>query len=223
MARCAGAARWLWNYLLDLNIKGSNRRKKAAAKVKALHRKVANCRSDFQHKTTREVVNMTTSVLVYEDLHVKGMARNHRLALSIADAGLGEMRRQLAYKLAWDGKTAIIADRWFPSTQTCSNCGAVKTGAARLTLAQRTYRCGCGHEMDRDLNAALNLRQYGVERLGLSAPLPVGQAMPEQEGFAERPSSHARGGSAGGVAASAVASHGLLKREPAEESTPNVG
>ena len=204
-------------------VKGSKRRRKAADRVRALHRKVANCRSDFLHKTTREIVDMTSSVLVYEDLHVKGMAQNRKLSLSIADAGLGEMRRQLAYKLDWAGKTAIIADRWFPSTQKCSNCGAVKTGEARLTLSQRTYRCDCGHEMDRDLNAALNLRQYGVERLGPNAQSSVGQAMPEREGFAQRPSSHARGGPAGEVAASAVASHGLLKREQIGVSTSNVG
>ena len=203
--------------------KGSKRRRKAADRVRTLHRKVANCRSDFLHKTTREIVDMTSSVLVYEDLHVKGMARNRKLALSIADAGMGEMRRQLAYKLGWVGKTAIVADRWFPSTQKCSNCGAVKTGADKLTLSQRTYRCDCGHGQDRDLNAALNLRQYGVERLGPNASSSVGQAMPEREGFAQRPSSHARGGPAGEVAASAAASHGLTKREPIGVSTSNVG
>ena len=90
-------------------------------------------------------------------------ARNGRRAKAglnraILDASPGELRRQLAYKLAWHGGTLVVADRFFASSKTCSSCGSVK---AKLSLATRTYRCDCGLEIDRDLNAALNLAAYG--------------------------------------------------------------
>lgn len=81
---------------------------------------------------------------------------------------LGEMRRQIEYKARWAGKTVIVADRFFPSTQACSCCGNVRQGAERLGLGDRTYRCdACGHIMGRDLNAATNLRRLGLSVLGL--------------------------------------------------------
>ena len=91
--------------------------------------------------------------------HVAGMVRNRRLARAVSDAGFGEFRRQVEYKSAWAGGRVIVADRWFASSKTCSECGAVR---AKLTLSERTFVCGaCGSIMDRDENAALNLAEYG--------------------------------------------------------------
>jgi putative transposase len=90
-----------------------------------------------------------------EQLNVAGMMRNRRLARAIADAGMAELRRQLAYKTTWYGCRLVVADRFYPSSKTCSTCGWVK---AKLTLAERTFCCeACGLVMDRDLNAARNL------------------------------------------------------------------
>jgi len=103
---------------------------------------------------------------VCEDLNVAAMTRNRKLARAISDQGFGTARRMLGYKTAWNGGTLVVADRWFPSSKTCSGCGAVK---AKLPLSERTYRCGsCGLVLDRDVNAAINLRDLaasGAERL----------------------------------------------------------
>lgn len=95
--------------------------------------------------------------VVLEDLHIDGMKRNRKLALSISDVGLGEFRRQITYKSLWQGETLLLADRWFPSTKMCSRCGHVKE---EMDLSERIYICenpACGLVIDRDLNAALNL------------------------------------------------------------------
>jgi putative transposase len=92
--------------------------------------------------------------IVIEDLHVAGMLRNRRLARRVAGVGMTELRRQLDYKTTWASARLQVADRWFPSSKTCSRCGVVK---AKLRLSERTYRCGqCGLVLDRDLNAARN-------------------------------------------------------------------
>jgi putative transposase len=119
-----------------------------------VHHRVANLREDALHKLTTKVTAEYGTVVV-EDLNVAGMLRNQRLARRIADAGFGEIRRQLAYKTRRNGCRTVAADRWFPSSKTCSGCGAVK---AKLPLHIRTYACdGCGLVIDRDANAALNL------------------------------------------------------------------
>jgi IS605 OrfB family transposase len=98
----------------------------------------------------------TIGTVVVEDLNVAGMLRNRRLARSIADAGFGEIRRQLAYKTRWNGGRLVVADRWFPSSITCSTCRAVKP---KLSLSTRVFRCEhCGLVIDRDRNAAINLK-----------------------------------------------------------------
>src|SRR5262249_46765963 len=111
------------------------------------------------------------AVVVLEDLNVDGMKRNRKLALSIGDVGLGEVRRQMGYKPIWQGETVLLADRWFPSTRMCSRCRNVK---AEMELSERIYVCenpACSLVIDRDLNAALNLaalaspsRQPGPDR-----------------------------------------------------------
>ncbi len=95
------------------------------------------------------------STVGIEDLNVAGMLRNGSLARSIADAGFGEFRRQLDYKAAMTGAQVIVIDRWFPSSKTCSECGAIH----EITLRDRVIDCGCGLKMDRDLNAAINIRR----------------------------------------------------------------
>ncbi|MFG1951966.1 zinc ribbon domain-containing protein [Micromonospora sp. NPDC048830] len=95
-------------------------------------------------------------------LSLSGMLANRRLARHIADAGFAELRRQLTYKTGWNGGRLIVAGRWYPSSKTCSGCGAVK---AKLALAERTYTCAtCGLVLDRDLNAARNLAALARER-----------------------------------------------------------
>jgi putative transposase len=112
------------------------------------------------HKMTMSLAR-TYGTIVVEDLHVAGMIRNRRLARAVSDAGFGEIRRQLTYKTGWNRGRLIVADRWFPSSKTCSSCQAVK---AKLPLRMRTYLCeGCGLSMDRDENAARNLASL-VER-----------------------------------------------------------
>src|SRR5690606_2238766 len=105
-------------------------------------------------------ISKRPSRIVLEDLNVHGMLQNHRLARVIADAGFHEFRRQLTYKAAWAGIEVQIADRFYPSRKRGSRCGAVKTA---LGLAERTYHCdSCGLIIDRDLNAALNLKQWNT-------------------------------------------------------------
>jgi putative transposase len=132
-------------------------------KLAKTHAKVAFARADCLHKLTTRLAK-THSAVVVEDLNVKGMAAaGHRkgrtakagLNRAILDAGLGEMRRQLAYKTRWYGSSLVVADRWYPSSKTCSRCGTAKT---KLPLSERTFRCeSCGLVIDRDLNAAHNL------------------------------------------------------------------
>ncbi|MFI8073703.1 IS607 family element RNA-guided endonuclease TnpB [Streptomyces sp. NPDC086033] len=135
--------------------KPSKRWEKANAARNKVHHRVANLRADALHKLTTAVAAEYGTVVV-EDLNVAGMLRNRRLARRIADAGFGEIRRQLTYKTRQRHATRIVvADRWYPSSKTCSGCGAVK---AKLPLHVRTYQCdACGLVIDRDDNAALNL------------------------------------------------------------------
>jgi putative transposase len=133
---------------------GSANRRKAAARLARLHARVANVRDDALHKATTDLARRYETV-VAEDLNVVGMIRNRRLARAISDQGFGQASRMLTYKTRWNGGILLVADRWYPSSKTCSGCGAVK---AKLPLAERTYRCGnCGMVIDRDVNAAHNL------------------------------------------------------------------
>jgi IS605 OrfB family transposase len=128
----------------------------ARAELGRAHARVANLRRDHLHKLTTRLVGDHGTIVV-EDLNVAGMLRNRHLARAIADAGLGELRRQLASKTTWHGSALQVADRFYPSSKTCSGCGWVK---AKLTLSERVFRCedpACGLVADRDLNAARNL------------------------------------------------------------------
>ncbi|GGM31488.1 transposase [Micromonospora sonchi] len=138
----------------------SQRWARASARLGRAHARVSNLRRDGLHKLTTRLAR-THGTIVVEDLNVAGMLRNRRLARHIADAGFGELRRQLAYKTQWNGGRLVVADRWYPSSKTCSGCGAVKT---KLPLSERTYTCTtCSIILDRDLNAARNLAALAAE------------------------------------------------------------
>ena len=125
--------------------------------LKLIHR-LANIRQNYLHQTTTEIVKTKPSYIVLEDLNVKGMMKNKHLSKAIQQQGFGEFRRQIEYKSAWNNVPVIIADRFFPSSKLCSCCGAVKKD---LKLSGRVYRCECGNVIDRDYQAALNLKRYG--------------------------------------------------------------
>ncbi|MBW6435873.1 IS607 family element transposase accessory protein TnpB [Actinoplanes hulinensis] len=140
--------------------RASKRWERAAARLGRAHARVANLRRNGLHKLTTRLAT-TYGTVVVEDLNVVGMLANRRLARHIADAGFAEIRRQLAYKTMWNGGRLLVADRWYPSSKTCSGCGAVKT---KLALHEREYRCeACGLVIDRDRNAALNLAALAAE------------------------------------------------------------
>ena len=132
--------------------KGSANRERAKAKLARGQQKVVNLRTDTLHKLTNKLVS-EFDVICIEDLNVSGMMKNHHLARSVANASFYEFRRQLEYKAAWYGKKLVVADRWYPSSKTCSRCGAIH----EMPLKQRIYKCQCGLVLDRDVNAALNL------------------------------------------------------------------
>ncbi len=128
--------------------------RKTQARVTRLHTEIANARRDGPHKLTTRLIR-THGVVVIEDLNVAGMMRNRCPARHIAGVGMAELRRQIEYKAGWAGVRLLVADRWYPSSKTCSGCGVVK---AKLRLSERTFRCdACGLVCDRDLNAARNL------------------------------------------------------------------
>lgn len=139
--------------------KGSSRRRKAAQRLAKLHWRVSNVRKDFLHKLTTALVQRFTCIGI-EDLHVNGMLANRKLARHLADQSFAEFRRQLEYKVLTASSVIYVADRFFPSSKTCNSCGCIKDS---LALSERVFRCEhCGAEIDRDLNAALNLRDLAA-------------------------------------------------------------
>jgi putative transposase len=120
---------------------GSANRRKGAARLARVHARVASIRADALHKATTALASRYETV-VAEDLNVTGMISNRKLARAVSDQGFGAARRMLGYKTRREGGTLVTADRWYPSSKTCSGCGSVK---AKLTLADRVYQCGnCG-------------------------------------------------------------------------------
>ena len=128
--------------------------RKAIAQVRRIHRKIAGVRSNHCHHVTADLVRNKPSVIVIEDLNVRGMMKNRRLSRAVAEVSFAEFRRQLAYKCEANGVELQAADRFYPSSKICSGCGRIKE---RLSLGERIFRCACGMEIDRDLNAAINL------------------------------------------------------------------
>jgi putative transposase len=128
---------------------------KAKRTEQSVHRKIANIRNNACHQMTADVVKTKPSVIVIEDLNVSGMLKNHKIAKAIAEVSFAEIRRQLEYKCRLNGIELKVADRFYPSSKTCSVCGSKKEA---LSLSERTYHCEhCGTVIDRDLNAAINL------------------------------------------------------------------
>jgi putative transposase len=139
--------------------KGSSNRRKAKAKVSRLHYRTRCVRENWQHQFTSRLVRDFGAVVI-EDLNVSGMKKNKHLAKSVSDVGFGELRRQIEYKAAQSGSVVVVADRWFPSSKMCSVC---ETKTKSLPLQIREWTCGdCGAHHDRDLNAAINLRNLAV-------------------------------------------------------------
>ena len=136
--------------------KGSANREKAVRQLARAHLRVANVRKDALHQVTSWLAR-TKSAVVLEDLNVSGMVKNHHLAQAILDVGFSEFRRQMVYKGQWYGCQVMLADRFYPSSKRCSQCGHIQ---ATLDLSERVYICDhCGLVIDRDLNAAINLEQ----------------------------------------------------------------
>lgn len=143
--------------------KNSNNREKCRIKIARLHEKISNQRLDTIHKITYKLTHDSqVSTICIEDLNIKGMVRNHKLARSLADVGIGKFYETLAYKCDWYGINLIKIGRFEPSSKTCSVCGTAKSG---LKLNERNWTCEtCHTEHDRDLNAAINIKNFGLKQ-----------------------------------------------------------
>jgi putative transposase len=142
--------------------KGSNNRKKSQKKLAKVHYKISCIRKDSIHKMTSQIVKTKPSVIVVEDLAVKNMVKNHKLAQALSDSSISEGMRQLNYKSKWSGILISKVDRYFPSSKLCNKCGSLNKN---LTLSDREWICeNCGSANDRDYNAALNIRDSYLNR-----------------------------------------------------------
>jgi putative transposase len=184
--------------------KGSKKRHKAVVRLGRQHARIRDRRRHYLHQVSNQLVK-NHALLVLEDLNITGMRSNRKLVRAISDAAWGELARQITYKQAWRDGQVVVADRWFPSSKTCSTCGTLRKD---LTLKDRTFECrSCGHVMDRDLNAAVNLAAWaenhppavddgagrGVARVGdRQASGPVKNA--HRQDTPTHPGSRGRGG-----------------------------
>lgn len=140
--------------------KGSKNRKKTNLKVALLHEKIANQRADYIHKITTQLIrDNQADTFVIEDLNISGMVQNRKLSRLISDASFGEFFRQMKYKCEWYGKNLIIINRFAPSSKRCSACGKIND---ELTLTDRVWTCECRAHHDRDVNAAKNIKFFGL-------------------------------------------------------------
>ena len=148
--------------ILSHRIKGSKNRLKQQKKLFRIHEKIRNQRLDFLHKLSTKLIS-ENQVICLEDLQVKNMVKNHKLAKSISDVSWSKFVELLKYKADWYGRKLIQIDKFFPSSKLCSNCGNIKKD---LTLKDRVYNCSsCGTAIDRDLNASLNILREGLRIL----------------------------------------------------------
>jgi putative transposase len=157
---------------------GSTGRRRAKDRLARINARVAHLRAEAAHQLSHACATKI-SRLTIEDLNVAGMTQLRTLARAVADAGMGDLGRLLAYKASWYGLELIVADRWFASSKTCSGCCRVKT---TLSLSERTYRCdgldGWGLVLDRDVNAAVNLARWPGNCFTAAAePPPVSEAV----------------------------------------------
>lgn len=130
---------------------------KLEKQIQLMHRRLANIRNNYLHQTTTNIVKTKPYRVVIEDLNIKGMMKNRHLSKAISKQGFYEFKRQIEYKCKFRGIELVIADRFYPSSKTCSQCGEIKKD---LKLKDRVYNCGCGLSIDRDLNASINLSNY---------------------------------------------------------------
>ena len=131
---------------------------KGERKLLRIHHRLANTRQNYRHEITRAIIGRKPCSIVLEDLNVRGMMSNRHVSKAVQEQGFYEIRRQIEYKAEWFGITVIIADRFYASSKTCISCGHVKKN---LRLSERIYHCEvCGNEIDRDLQAAINLQRY---------------------------------------------------------------
>jgi len=145
--------------------KGSNNRNKARLKLAKLYKKINDSKLNYLHKVTNTLIN-ENQVICIEDLNVKGMVKNHRLAESISEMNFGEFVRILEYKANWYGRVVVKVDRFYPSSKTCNHCGYIKKD---LKLSERQWVCPvCGEIIDRDYNAACNIKDEGMRIIGSS-------------------------------------------------------
>ena len=152
---------------ISKKIVGSKNREKARLRFAKLNEKIRNKKLNFLRDVTNHLID-ENQVIVMEDLNVKGMVRNHKLAESISEVNGGEFRRILAYKAAWHGRQLVFIDRFYPSSKRCNHCGYIYK---ELTLKDRQWVCPeCGSLIDRDYNAALNILEEGERIIGLSSP-----------------------------------------------------
>lgn len=133
-----------------------NKGKRTQYRLRRLYEIVANQRKDFLHKTSSELIKNHDTICI-EDLNIEGMIKNHKLAQAITDVSWGEFVRQLEYKAEWYGKNIIRIGRFDPSSKTCSKCGSINK---ELTLKDREWTCVCGEILDRDVNAAINIKNF---------------------------------------------------------------
>ncbi|MGV9249393.1 RNA-guided endonuclease InsQ/TnpB family protein [Streptomyces sp. NPDC003710] len=143
---------------LSRKAKGSANREKARCRVAKVHARIADRRRDFLHKMTSRLVRENQTVVI-EDLTVRNLLKNGKLARAISDASWTELRSMLEYKCAWYGRELVVIDRWFPSSKLCGACGTV---AAKMPLNVREWTCDCGAVHDRDVNAARNILAAGL-------------------------------------------------------------
>ncbi|WP_307727638.1 RNA-guided endonuclease TnpB family protein [Massilia sp. ZL223] len=144
---------------LSRKVKGSRNRAKAKLELARLHARIGNIRRDSLHQLSTNITRRFRTIGI-EDLNVKGMLANGRLARAISDMGFYELRRQLEYKAAWCGGQVVVAGRWYPSSKLCSSCGY---RLEALSLAIRYWACpDCGMAHERDVNAAINLKHIAV-------------------------------------------------------------
>ena len=151
-------------------VKGSKRRCKARIRLAKMHERIANQRKDFLHKLSTRLVDENQTICL-EDLNVRGMQKNHCLAGGIGDVAWGELVSMLKYKSEWKGKNLVFIGRFDPSSKMCSRCGHIKDD---LSLKDRSWKCeGCGTEHDRDINAAINIHNFALQRQNLINQVPV--------------------------------------------------
>ncbi|EMT46049.1 RNA-guided endonuclease InsQ/TnpB family protein [Anoxybacillus flavithermus] len=143
----------------EFRYRKTNNIKKLEFLVLKTYRRLKHIRHDYIHQITASLVKTKPEYVVMENLNIRGMLKNRKLSKAIQEQTFREFKRQMEYKCAWNGIKFIVADQFFPSSKTCSHCGAVKD---KLSLSERTFVCDeCGNKIDRDVNASINLKNYG--------------------------------------------------------------